>query len=150
MNLRSHGRETRHGAPQELPRLHVVLSLHPSENCNGLLHPPSLHDRSSCSLYTRQRAFFQSSCKLRSVAKYVGTLYVCFSSSAQASEGLMPHFSSGKHFLYAFAVGFIPLTLSGLLGTCIIYNIPACLQGGGDTEDLKGYPTLPLSPCKTF
>lgn len=29
MNLQSHGRETRHEAPQELPRLHVVLSLHP-------------------------------------------------------------------------------------------------------------------------
>lgn len=47
-----------------------------AENSNGLLHPPSLHGRSSYSLYTRQRAFFQRPCSLRSIAKYVGTLYV--------------------------------------------------------------------------
>ena len=62
--------------------------------------------------------------------------FMCALSSAQASDGLMPHFSPGRQFMHAFAIGFIPLTLSGLHGTCIIYNIPPCLPG---VEEISYY-----------
>jgi len=95
------------------------------------------------------KGFFGGFCSPRSMANLLAPLYLCLPSLAQDSEGLMPHFSPGRHFQYAFPVDLIPLTLSCLHDTCIIYKTPPCLQGTEVIiEGLEGYATLPLRLCK--
>lgn len=79
---------------------------------------------------------------------YPIALCLCFSSLPQASEGLMPHFSPGRHFQHSLSISFIPLRVSGVHGIYIIYKTPPCLlreKGEDITEGLKGYATLSLS-----
>lgn len=124
--------ETRVGSTQRTAKASCDAQPAPRmENSNGPLSPLSLHGRSPGSLYrgNGDKVFLLGFCSPRSVANLLAPLYLCFPSLVQDSEALMPHFSPGRHFHHAFPVDLIPLTLSCLHGTCIIYKTPPCLPG---------------------